>query len=106
MIKHIENIGAFQNQSGCCLTLRKWRKIIAKRYRVMLIILERTEDKMAGPIFVVELEPGLWMNAGNYSTDSFEKAQHFPSEIQAQSRLDYYRRYYPWRNAKIVRIDE
>ena len=61
---------------------------------------------MAGPIFVVELEPGLWMNAGNYSTDSFEKAQHFPSEIQAQSRLAYYRRYCPWSIAKIVRIDE
>lgn len=61
---------------------------------------------MAGPIFVVELEPGLWINNSNLSTSSFKKAQHFPSEIQAQSRLDYYRRYYPWRNAKIVRIDE
>ena len=61
---------------------------------------------MAGPIFVVELEPGLWMNAGNYSTDIFEKAQHFPSKIQAQSRLAYYRRYCPWSIAKIVRIDE
>ena len=61
---------------------------------------------MAGPIFVVELEPGLWINNSNLSTSSFKKAQHFPSEIQAQSRLDYYRRYYPWSIAKIVRIDE
>jgi hypothetical protein len=43
---------------------------------------------MAGPIFVVELEPD------------------FPSKIQAQSRLAYYRRYCPWSIAKIVRIDE
>ena len=61
---------------------------------------------MSGPIFVVELEPGLWISAENYSTYIFEKAKHFPSEIQAQSRLDYYRRYSHWRNAKIVRIDE
>lgn len=61
---------------------------------------------MVGPIFVVSLDLGLWMSAVSYSTDSFEQAQHFPSEIQAQSRLDYYRRYHYWRNAKIVRIDE
>lgn len=61
---------------------------------------------MIGPIFVVELEHGLWINRVNFFTKKLDEAQHFPSEIQAQSRLDYYRRYYYWRNAKIVRIDE
>jgi len=37
--------------------------------QAMPIILERMEDKMAGPIFVVELEPGLWMNSRYYSAD-------------------------------------
>lgn len=61
---------------------------------------------MAGPIFVVELEPGLWLTPSLFTTSTFEKAKHFPSEIQAQCSLEHYRRYGERPNARIVRIDE
>ena len=61
---------------------------------------------MIGPIFVVELEHGLWINRVNFFTKKLDEAQHFPSEIQAQHRLDYFRRLWKLDTAKIVRIDE
>lgn len=72
----------------------------------MMIILERTEGDMSGPIFVVELKSGLWMNSSLFTTDRIDKAKRFTSEIQAICSLDHYRRYSPWPDAKIVRIDE
>lgn len=61
---------------------------------------------MSGPIFVVELEPGLWMDYNCCLTTKLDEAKHFPSEIQAQHRLDYLQRLLRLDTARVVRIDE
>jgi len=61
---------------------------------------------MSGPIFVVELEPGLWMNSCFSKTDNFERAKPFSTELQALCILDCYNRFTIVPYAKIIRIDE
>lgn len=65
---------------------------------------------MSGPLFIVELSPEEWI-AGNYyhSYPSYwwkKNAKRFPSEIAAQSALNYMRRLEPFPDAKIIRVDD
>lgn len=54
---------------------------------------------MSGPLFVVELSPGVFITCYCYQ-------KKFPSEIAAQAALNYMRRFEPYPDAKIIRVDD
>lgn len=61
---------------------------------------------MSGPLFVVELFSGEWISRPNWRTMDFAFAKRYPSEQSAMAALLHERRWFAFKKAKIVRVDE